>query len=141
MPEPQDSSAAAHTATGLVETVAAPSAARSDLVPFLMSVPLLTALTPADIGRLAEAVELVRFGNRATIITQGDIGASFFILMKGGAEVIIDGTDQGRIYQPKVRCTPLRSILPVFILLRRHANTNRHDICRWRLISLLAART
>jgi hypothetical protein len=107
MPEPQGSP----MATGHVETDtdAAPSAdeARSDLVSFLMSVPLLTALSPADIGQLAEAVELVRFGNRSAIITQGDIGMSFFILMQGKAEVIVDGTDKRRVYQPKVRCTPL----------------------------------
>lgn len=61
---------------------------------FLEEVPLLASLTPYERSKIADALETRRFPAGTTIIKEGDIGESFFILESGDAEVYKRGSDQ-----------------------------------------------
>jgi cAMP-dependent protein kinase regulator len=59
---------------------------------FLTEVPLLSSLTPYERSKIADALETRKFPAGTTIIQEGDVGESFFILEAGSAEVYKRGT-------------------------------------------------
>lgn len=54
---------------------------------FLEEVPLLSTLTSYERSKIADALETQKFAKGQTIISEGDIGESFFILESGTATV------------------------------------------------------
>ena len=58
---------------------------------FLRSVPLLQSLEQGEICRIADALEPISFNPQETVIRQGDVGDSFFIIIEGEADVYVDG--------------------------------------------------
>ncbi|KAI0009950.1 camp-dependent protein kinase regulatory subunit [Xylariaceae sp. FL0662B] len=58
---------------------------------FLEEVPLLSSLTPYERSKIADALETKKFPAGHTIIKQGDIGTSFFLLESGEADAYKDG--------------------------------------------------
>ena len=54
---------------------------------FLEEVPLLTPLTPYERSKIADALETQKFPPGGTIIREGDIGESFYLLESGTAAV------------------------------------------------------
>ncbi|KAI1103175.1 camp-dependent protein kinase regulatory subunit [Jackrogersella minutella] len=61
---------------------------------FLEEVPLLSSLTPYERSKIADALETKKFPKGYTIIKQGDIGKSFFLLEDGQADAYKDGKPQ-----------------------------------------------
>ncbi|KAI5922661.1 regulatory subunit of protein kinase A [Camillea tinctor] len=61
---------------------------------FLEEVPLLSSLTPYERSKIADALETLKFPAGHTIIQQGDIGQSFFLLESGEADAYIDNKPQ-----------------------------------------------
>ncbi|KAI1204666.1 camp-dependent protein kinase regulatory subunit [Annulohypoxylon truncatum] len=61
---------------------------------FLEEVPLLSSLTPYERSKIADALETKKFPKGYTIIKQGDIGKSFFLLEDGEADAYKDGGSQ-----------------------------------------------
>jgi cAMP-dependent protein kinase regulator len=61
---------------------------------FLEEVPLLSSLTPYERSKIADALETKKYPPGTTIIQEGDVGESFFILESGDAEVYKRGIDQ-----------------------------------------------
>ncbi|KAF2805197.1 camp-binding domain-like protein [Mytilinidion resinicola] len=61
---------------------------------FLEEVPLLSSLTPYERSKIADALETRKFPAGTTIIKEGDVGESFFILESGSAEVYKRGIDK-----------------------------------------------
>ncbi|XXH03805.1 choline phosphate cytidylyltransferase [Hypoxylon texense] len=59
---------------------------------FLEEVPLLSSLTPYERSKIADALETKKFPKGYTIIKQGDIGKSFFLLEDGEADAFKDGS-------------------------------------------------
>lgn len=60
---------------------------------FLDSVPLLSALTPYERSKVADALETVKYPANTEIIREGDVGAHFYILESGEAAVFKRGDD------------------------------------------------
>ena len=58
---------------------------------FLEEVELLASLTPYERSKIADALETCKYPKGATIIREGDVGESFYILESGEAEVYKDG--------------------------------------------------
>jgi CRP-like cAMP-binding protein len=54
---------------------------------FLRTVPILQTLSSTEIAKVADALETVEYEDRETIIEQGDIGDSFYIIVEGEAIV------------------------------------------------------
>jgi len=54
---------------------------------FLESVPLLATLTPYERSKIADALETAKHPAGSTIIREGDVGDTFFLLESGQAEV------------------------------------------------------
>jgi len=54
---------------------------------FLESVPLLATLTPYERSKIADALETAKHPAGSTIIREGDVGDTFFLLESGHAEV------------------------------------------------------
>jgi cAMP-dependent protein kinase regulator len=61
---------------------------------FLEEVPLLSTLTPYERSKIADALETKKFPTGTKIITEGDVGESFYILESGEAEVFKRGVDK-----------------------------------------------
>ncbi|KAF2655437.1 camp-dependent protein kinase-like protein regulatory subunit [Lophiostoma macrostomum CBS 122681] len=61
---------------------------------FLEEVPLLSSLTPYERSKIADALETKKFPSGTTIIREGDVGESFYILESGEAEVYKRGVDK-----------------------------------------------
>ncbi|KAF1917715.1 camp-dependent protein kinase regulatory subunit [Ampelomyces quisqualis] len=61
---------------------------------FLEEVPLLSTLTPYERSKIADALETKKYPPGTTIIQEGDVGESFYILESGDAEVFKRGVDQ-----------------------------------------------
>ncbi|KAJ4299165.1 hypothetical protein N0V90_004409 [Kalmusia sp. IMI 367209] len=61
---------------------------------FLEEVPLLASLTPYERSKIADALETKKFPPGTSIIKEGDVGESFYILESGEAEVYKRGTDK-----------------------------------------------
>ncbi|KAI1380634.1 camp-dependent protein kinase regulatory subunit [Hypoxylon crocopeplum] len=61
---------------------------------FLEEVPLLSSLTPYERSKIADALETKKFPKGYTIIKQGDMGKSFFLLEDGEADAYKDGGPQ-----------------------------------------------
>lgn len=61
---------------------------------FLEEVPLLQTLTPYERSKIADALETRKYPSGTTIIQEGDVGESFFILESGEAEVYKRGNDK-----------------------------------------------
>ena len=61
---------------------------------FLEEVPLLSSLTPYERSKIADALETKKYPPGTTIIQEGDVGESFYILESGEAEVFKRGVDQ-----------------------------------------------
>ncbi|OTA98751.1 hypothetical protein M426DRAFT_103093 [Hypoxylon sp. CI-4A] len=61
---------------------------------FLEEVPLLSSLTPYERSKIADALETKKFPKGYTIIKQGDIGRSFFLLEDGEADTFKDGSSE-----------------------------------------------
>ncbi|KAH7551840.1 camp-dependent protein kinase A regulatory subunit [Bipolaris maydis] len=60
---------------------------------FLEEVPLLSTLTPYERSKIADALETKKYPPGTTIIQEGDVGESFFLLESGEAEVFKRGID------------------------------------------------
>lgn len=58
---------------------------------FLEEVPLLASLTPYERSKIADALETQKYPPGETIIKQGDIGHSFYLVESGEADAIKDG--------------------------------------------------
>jgi cAMP-dependent protein kinase regulator len=56
---------------------------------FLEEVPVLSSLTPYDRSKIADALETKKFPAGHSIIQQGDIGTSFFLLESGECDAFI----------------------------------------------------
>lgn len=61
---------------------------------FLEEVPLLSSLTPYERSKIADALETKKYPPGSTIIQEGDIGESFYLLEAGEAQVFLRGQDQ-----------------------------------------------
>ncbi|KAI0024144.1 camp-dependent protein kinase regulatory subunit [Xylariomycetidae sp. FL0641] len=61
---------------------------------FLEEVPLLVTLTPYERSKIADALETLKFPAGHTIIKQGDIGTSFYLLESGEADAFIEGESE-----------------------------------------------
>jgi cAMP-dependent protein kinase regulator len=61
---------------------------------FLEEVPLLSSLTPYERSKIADALETKKYPAGTTIIQEGDVGESFYILESGQAEVYKLGVDK-----------------------------------------------
>ncbi|KAF2475548.1 camp-dependent protein kinase A regulatory subunit [Lindgomyces ingoldianus] len=61
---------------------------------FLEEVPLLSSLTPYERSKIADALETRKYPAGTTIIKEGDVGESFYILESGEAEVYKRGVDK-----------------------------------------------
>ncbi|KIH88009.1 cAMP-dependent protein kinase regulator [Sporothrix brasiliensis 5110] len=60
---------------------------------FLEEVPLLATLTPYERSKIADALETQKFAAGATIIREGDLGHSFYLVESGEATVYKSGTE------------------------------------------------
>jgi cAMP-dependent protein kinase regulator len=60
---------------------------------FLEEVPLLSTLTPYERSKIADALETKKYPPGTTIIQEGDVGESFFLLESGEALVFKRGID------------------------------------------------
>jgi cAMP-dependent protein kinase regulator len=60
---------------------------------FLEEVPLLSTLTPYERSKIADALETKKYPPGTTIIQEGDVGESFFLLESGEAQVFKRGLD------------------------------------------------
>ncbi|KAJ4372990.1 hypothetical protein N0V83_003281 [Neocucurbitaria cava] len=60
---------------------------------FLEEVPLLSSLTPYERSKIADALETKKYPPGTTIIQEGDVGESFFLLESGEAQVFKRGID------------------------------------------------
>ncbi|KAI0388459.1 cyclic nucleotide-binding-like protein [Xylariaceae sp. FL0594] len=58
---------------------------------FLEEVPLLASLTPYERSKIADALETQKYQAGETIIKQGDIGHSFYLVESGEADAVKDG--------------------------------------------------
>lgn len=61
---------------------------------FLEEVPLLSSLTPYERSKISDALETQKHPAGTTIIKQGDIGQSFFLLESGEADAFKDGQSE-----------------------------------------------
>lgn len=61
---------------------------------FLEEVPLLSSLTPYERSKIADALETKKYPAGTTIIKEGDVGESFYILENGEAEVYKRGIEK-----------------------------------------------
>lgn len=61
---------------------------------FLEEVPLLASLTPYERSKIADALETKKFPPGTSIIKEGDVGESFYILESGEAEVYKRGVEK-----------------------------------------------
>ena len=61
---------------------------------FLEEVPLLASLTPYERSKIADALETKKFPPGTTIIQEGDVGESFYILESGEAKVYKRGVEK-----------------------------------------------
>ncbi|CAI6342429.1 unnamed protein product [Periconia digitata] len=61
---------------------------------FLEEVPLLSSLTPYERSKIADALETKKFPPGTTIIQEGDVGESFYILESGEADVYKRGNSK-----------------------------------------------
>lgn len=61
---------------------------------FLEEVPLLSSLTPYERSKIADALETKKYPAGTTIIKEGDVGESFYILESGEAEVFKRGIEK-----------------------------------------------
>ncbi|ORY68714.1 protein kinase A regulatory subunit [Pseudomassariella vexata] len=61
---------------------------------FLEEVPLLQSLTPYERSKISDALETQRFPARSTIIREGDIGQSFYLLEDGKCEAYKEGQSE-----------------------------------------------
>lgn len=61
---------------------------------FLEEVPLLSSLTPYERSKIADALETRKYPGGTTVIKEGDVGESFYILEAGEAEVYKRGIDK-----------------------------------------------
>ncbi|KAF2848446.1 camp-dependent protein kinase-like protein regulatory subunit [Plenodomus tracheiphilus IPT5] len=60
---------------------------------FLDQVPLLSTLTPYERSKIADALETKKYPPGSTIIQEGDVGESFYLLESGDAQVFKRGVD------------------------------------------------
>ncbi|KAK6196663.1 BAR adaptor protein Hob1 [Pestalotiopsis sp. IQ-011] len=61
---------------------------------FLEEVPLLSSLTPYERSKIADALETQKFPPGTTIIRQGDVGTSFFLLEAGQCDAFLDNEQE-----------------------------------------------
>lgn len=61
---------------------------------FLEEVPLLVSLTPYERSKIADALETQKYPAGTTIIRQGDIGQSFYLVESGEADAFIEGQSE-----------------------------------------------
>jgi cAMP-dependent protein kinase regulator len=71
---------------------------RCKYMDFLRTVPLLQALSEAEIGKVADALEAVSFPAGQEVIKQGDPGDAFYIISDGSAAVIKDGVHVAHLH-------------------------------------------
>jgi CRP-like cAMP-binding protein len=54
----------------------------------IAQVPLFSSLSPRDVKRLASLTEEQRFMSDATVVKEGEIGDTFYVIMEGEAKVV-----------------------------------------------------
>ena len=92
--------------TGAKDAAAKLKALQTELPNFLSTVPLFAPLCASETAALARSFELVRFKDCQSIITQGDVGVSLFVLVTGRANVHVDGVPTECSYGPTVCLLP-----------------------------------
>src|SRR5690348_9092815 len=66
-------------------------ARQSELVGHLAEVPLFSHCSKRDLQAVARAIEVVHFPEGARIVSQGDTGNAFYVLLDGTADVKRNG--------------------------------------------------
>jgi cAMP-dependent protein kinase regulator len=77
--------------------VAALRATNKQLTTVLAAVPLLEGLSKRQLKKVADLAELARFMAGATLVKQGDIGDSFYVVLTGQAKVVANGRTVNRL--------------------------------------------
>lgn len=67
---------------------------KDELIAALKKVPLFTGLTDEDLASLTQDAEEKTYAEGQDIITQGDAGGPFFLILEGRAKVMIDGQER-----------------------------------------------
>jgi cAMP-dependent protein kinase regulator len=78
------------TFNAIVKETAQNKRARYDS--FLSNVPLLSSMDSYERSQLADALKVQNFADGATIVTQGDVGNTFYIIEEGAAIAVKDET-------------------------------------------------
>jgi small-conductance mechanosensitive channel/CRP-like cAMP-binding protein len=68
-----------------------------DLVALMRDVPLLSALDEAALEQLAAGVQRLSFGKNETVIREGDVGDSFYVIESGQAVVTLENGTLPRV--------------------------------------------
>jgi CRP-like cAMP-binding protein len=77
--------------------VATTKATIKQLTAVLGVVPLFEGLTKKQLKKVADLADVARFMSGATIVKQGDIGDSFYVVLTGQAKVVVSGRTVNRL--------------------------------------------
>jgi CRP-like cAMP-binding protein len=64
----------------------------------LRSVPFLSGVADRDLARLAESMRERQVAAGHDVVTQGEGGIAFFVVLDGEATVIVDGAERRRLH-------------------------------------------
>ena len=65
--------------------------ARGDVTAFLSNVPLFEGFSKADLKKIVKEANEDRFGPKTPIVTEGESGGRFFLILEGQADLVIGG--------------------------------------------------
>jgi CRP/FNR family transcriptional regulator, cyclic AMP receptor protein len=77
--------------------VAASKATKKQLTTVLGAVPLFGGLSSKQLRKVADLAEVARFMAGATLVKQGEIGDSFYVVLTGQAKVVASGRTVNRL--------------------------------------------
>jgi CRP-like cAMP-binding protein len=77
--------------------VATAKATIKQLTTVLGAVPLFEGLTNKQLKKVADLADVARFMAGATLVKQGDIGDSFYVVLTGQAKVVANGRTVNRL--------------------------------------------
>jgi CRP/FNR family transcriptional regulator, cyclic AMP receptor protein len=77
--------------------VATSKATNKQLMTVLGAVPLFEDLSKKQLRKVADLAEVARFMAGATLVKQGEIGDSFYVVLTGHAKVIANGRTVNRL--------------------------------------------
>ncbi|MDZ4827759.1 MAG: cyclic nucleotide-binding domain-containing protein [Actinomycetota bacterium] len=72
-------------------------AKRADVLPLLESVPLFSGCSKKDLQTIAKCLEVIEYPEGAAIVTQGEAGNAFYIVLDGHTVVRRNGRKVGEI--------------------------------------------